>query len=90
MGAYRNGVGIADADVAEVQGDLAGSESAKGPDFGSCNGVFGIRLIEELHFRSVGGEQVPPKCWICTAVERDREDFADSRLDCGDGLEGLS
>lgn len=89
MGTYRNGVGIADADVAEVQSDLAGSKSAKGPDFGSGDGVLGIRLIEELHVRCVGGEHVPPKCWVGTVVKRDREGFADERLDSGDRLEGF-
>lgn len=36
---YRNGVGRPDADVAEVQGDLPGSNSAEGPDF-CCRGRF--------------------------------------------------
>lgn len=65
----RNGVGRADADVAEVQSDFTGSEGAEGPDFSLRDGLLRVWVVHELHLRFVGGQQVPPECRIGIAIE---------------------
>lgn len=66
-----NGVCVerTDADVAEVRGDLAGSDSEEGPDFGLRSGYLSAWLMQELHLRFVSGQKVASGCQIGIAVE---------------------